>query len=84
VIELVATNPLEGSEIRNRNDDFVQYDEGDLDARPFTWQQAKHEGCKHRLGPLAAIKANGTKLAFCEHCNKLDRIRTGPARRVQR
>jgi hypothetical protein len=33
--------------------------------------------CDHRSGHVIAVKANGTKRAFCKHCNLLGTPDTG-------
>ena len=49
------------------------------DRRLFTWEQPEHANCKHELGSVVAIKADGTKLAFCQHCNLLQPVKPAGA-----
>jgi hypothetical protein len=47
---------------------------------PFTWQLPEHLECEHKAGPVAAIKANAQKLAFCVDCNLLFKLKPGTAK----
>jgi hypothetical protein len=49
------------------------------DRRLFTWEQPEHANCKHELGAVVAIKADGTKLAFCRQCNLLALVKPAGA-----
>jgi hypothetical protein len=44
---------------------------------PFIWQQPEYRQCEHRPGPVAAINAQGQKLAFCLDCNLLLKLKPG-------
>jgi hypothetical protein len=43
----------------------------------FTWELPEHVGCRHvaAKNQVAAIRPDGTRLAFCSRCNQLLKVR---------
>jgi hypothetical protein len=79
VIDISATpaQPLAGSDISDGQRAVATRGHNLDNAWLFTWERPEHASCEHKLRQVTAIKADGTKLGLCQHCNLIGRLHPG-------
>jgi hypothetical protein len=64
------------------NEYVIAYDGGKRSYRRlFAWQRPEHANCRQEFVSVIAVKADGTNLALCQHCNLLQPVTQAVAKR---
>jgi hypothetical protein len=76
-ISAIPAQPLAGSDISDGQRGVATRGHKLDNAWLFTWERPEHASCEHKLGPVTAIKADGTKLGLCQYCNLVGLLKPG-------
>jgi hypothetical protein len=76
-ISAIPAQPLAGSDICDGQSAVATRGHNLHNAWLFTWERPEYPSCEHKLGQVAAIKADGNQLGFCQHCNLIGRLKPG-------